>query len=286
MLKAVALLLDIGRTDDASAALDELSGQILTDDLEPRRNLLAADLALRRREPDRTIELLSALPAERFGTTSAAKLHLLRARAYEDTGRFMDAARARDALDAALSDDTRRATNHSALWDALIRTDRTERERALTVAAGTLIGWLRLAEVLDEHRSAPAALERALSRWKGKFPNHPANAEIVTAMLGALRATVRRPTRIALLLPFHGDFAEAADATRGRFPRRLVCGRGKRAATGRRSPRHLVRSDRRRVRARGRGGCGLRRGSTSARAGHVAGMRRHPPRHHPGIERD
>ena len=217
MLKAVALLLDIGRTDDASAALDELSEQTLAENLAPRRNLLAADLALRRREPDRTIELLSALPAERFGPTSAAKLHLLRARAYEDTGRFMDAARARGALDAVLSDDTRRATNHSALWDALSRTDRAERERALTVATGTLIGWLRLAEVLDEHRSAPAALERALFQWQGEFPNHPANAEIVAAMLGALRATVRRPTRIALLLPLHGDFAEAADATRDGF---------------------------------------------------------------------
>ena len=217
MLKAVALLLDIGRTDDASAVLDELSEQTLADHLAPRRNLLAADLALRRREPDRSIELLSAYPAERFGPKSAAKLHLLRARAYEDTGRFMAAARARNALDAVLSDDTRRATNHSALWDALIRTDRIERNRALTVAAGTLVGWLRLAEVLDEHRSAPAALERALSRWQGEFPDHPANVEIVAAMLGAVRATVRRPTRIALLLPFHGDFAEAADATRDGF---------------------------------------------------------------------
>ena len=217
MLKAVALLLDIGRTGDASALLDELSAQTLAGDLAPRRNLLAADLALRQREPDRTIELLSAFPAERFGPASAAKLHLLRARACEDTGRFMDAARARAALDAALTDDTRRAVNHNALWDALLRTDRTERERALTVAAGTLIGWLRLAEVLDEHRSAPAALGRALSRWQGEFPNHPANAEIVAAMLGALRATVRRPTRIALLLPLHGDFAEAADATRDGF---------------------------------------------------------------------
>ena len=217
MLKAVALLVDIGRTGDASSLLDELSEQTLADHLAPRRNLLAADLALRRREPDRTIELLSAFPAERFGPESATKLHLLRARAYEDTGRLMDAARARNALDAALSDDTRRATNHNALWDALIRTDRVERNRALTVAAGTLVGWLRLAEVLDEHRSTPAALERALSRWQGEFPEHPANIEIVAAMLGAVRATVRRPTRIALLLPFHGDFAEAADATRDGF---------------------------------------------------------------------
>ena len=217
MLKAVTLLLDAGRTGDASGLLDELSEQTLASDLAPRRNLLAADLALSRRKPDRTIELLSEFPAERFGPESTAKLHLLRARAYEDTGRYMDAAHARIALDAALSDETRRATNHSALWDALIRTDRTRREQALTHATGTLFGWLRLAGILDEHRSAPAALERALSLWRGEFPNHPANSEIVAEMLGALRTTVRRPTRIALLLPLHGDFAGAAEATRDGF---------------------------------------------------------------------
>ena len=217
MLKAVALLLEIGRTEDASALLDELSERTLAGELAPKRNLLAADLALRRREPDRTIALLSAFPAERFGPEFVAKRHLLRARAFEDSGRFMDAARARIALDGALSDDTRRAINHSALWEVLMRTDRARRERELDVATGPLVGWLRLAEVLDEHRSAPAALERALSRWRGEFSDHPANAEIVAAMLGAVRTTIRQPTRIALLLPFHGDFAEAAEATRDGF---------------------------------------------------------------------
>ncbi len=217
MLRAVALLLEIGRTGDASDLLDELSEPTLAEELAPRRNLLAADLALRRREPDRVIALLSAFPAERFGTESIARFHLLRARAYEDTGRLMDAAQARIRLDAVLSDATRRAANHSALWDALIHADRAERERALAVGSGPLIGWLRLAEVLDEYRSVPIALGRALSRWREEFPDHPANAEIVAAMLGALRASVRRPTRIALLLSFHGDFADAADAARDGF---------------------------------------------------------------------
>ena len=217
MLKAVALLLDIGQTDYASQLLNELAGQTLSDNLAPRRNLLAAGLALRQRAPERTIELLSAFPAHRFGPKAAAKFHLLRARAYEDTGRFMEATHERIALDAALVDDTRRATNHSALWDALIRTDGTERERALPLATGSSAGWLHLAAIADEHRSAPAALERALTQWQTDFPDHPANTEIVATMLGAVRKTVRQPTRIALLLPFHGDFAEAADATRDGF---------------------------------------------------------------------
>ena len=217
MLKAIALLLDIGRTDQAAALLNELAAHPLAGDLVPRHNLLAADLALRQGAPDRTIGLLSAFPASRFGPDSGTKLHLLRARAFEDTGRFMDATHERVALDASLVDDTRRATNHSALWDALTRVDRDRREQELPLATGTLVGWLRLAAIVDDHRSSAAALERALTAWQASFPDHPANAEIVATMRGEIRETVPRPTRIALLLPFHGDFVEAANAARDGF---------------------------------------------------------------------
>ena len=217
MLKAAALRLDVGQTDRASELMDELAGQVLAGDLAPRRDLLAADLALRQGAPDRTIELLSDSPADRFGSESTAKLHLLRARAYEDTGRFMEAALERVALDAVLVDDVRRATNYSALWDALTRADRSRRERELPRATGALAGWLHLAAIVDEHRSSTTTLARELTQWQASFPNHPANAEIVVTMLGAVRESVRQPTRIALLLPFHDDFAEAADATRDGF---------------------------------------------------------------------
>ena len=217
MLKAAALLLGIGRTDRASELMNELAAHRLAGELAPRRNLLAADLALQRGAPNRTIDLLSEFPASRFGPESAAKFHLLRARAFEDTGRFMEAAYERVALDAALVDDTRRATNHNALWDTLTRADRNRRERELLLATGTLVGWLHLAAIADDHQSSAAALQRALSNWKAEFPGHPANGEIVATMLGEIRETVRQPTRIALLLPFHGDFAEAADATRDGF---------------------------------------------------------------------
>ena len=217
MLKAVALLLDVGRPDHAAGLMEELAGQTLAEDLAPRRDLLSADLALRQGAPERTIELLSNVPVGRFGPESATKLHLLRARAYEDTGRFMEAAQERAALDAVLVDDTLRAANHSALWDALTRVGRGRRERELPLATGTLAGWLHLTAISEEHRSSSTALERALMQWQAAFPAHPANGEIVATMLGALRESVSQPTRIALLAPFHGDFAQAAEAIRDGF---------------------------------------------------------------------
>ena len=217
MLKAVALFLGIGQTERASQLMDELAGQVLAEDLAPRRDLMAADLALRQGRPQRTIELLSESPPARYGAQATAKIHLLLARAYEDTGRYMDAARERAALDAVLVDDTRRATNRNALWEALIRVDRERRALELPSATGPLVGWLRLAAISDEHRSSPAALGPALAQWRADFPDHPATGEIVAAMLGAIRESVRRPTRLALLLPFHGDFAGASDAARDGF---------------------------------------------------------------------
>lgn len=216
-LKAIALFVDIGRTERAAGLMEELAGQTIADELAPGYDLLAADLALRRGAPERTLELLSGVPASRFGRESVSKIHLLRARAYEDTGRFLDAARERAALDETLKDVTRRAANHSALWDALTRVERVRREQALPTATGAFIGWLRLAAVVEEHRSSPRTLGRALSQWRTEFPGHPGGVEIVTTMLGAVRESVRQPTRIALLLPFGGDFAGAARVVRDGF---------------------------------------------------------------------
>ena len=217
MLEAVTLLLRIGRTERASDLMGELEGRTIAAGLAPRYDLRAADLALQRGAPERTLELLPAPAAERFGDESRPEFHLLRARAYEDVGRFFEAARERAALDATLTDATRQAANHHALWNALTRSGRDRRTQALPGATGTFAGWLRLAAVFDEHRFDPAALERALAGWRVAFPGHPADAEIVATLLRAARESVRPPERIALLLPFHGNLAEAAGAIRDGF---------------------------------------------------------------------
>ena len=217
MLKAVALLLDIGETDRASELLDELAEQGLADDLGPSRNLLAADLALRQGAPERTIELLSAFPATRFGPDAATKFHLLRARAHEDTGRFMEAALERVALDAVLVDDTRRATNHSALWDALIRTDRAQRERALPVATGALAGWLHLAAIVDRRRPSPSASSKS---WCSGRTISPTTRQTPKS---SPRCWVRYASRSAdrhasrCCCPFTVTSPRRADATRDGF---------------------------------------------------------------------
>ena len=217
MLKAVALFLDTGHSDRASELLDELAEQTLAGDLAARRDLLAAELAMRQGRPERTIELLSGTPAGRFGPGSPERFHRLLARAYEDTGRTLEAARERVALDVVLGEAAPRAANRDALWNLLRRTDRQRRERELISATGTFLGWLRLVALVEAGEPSPFGLERALIRWHANFPGHPAYAAIVTGLLDSARKTVPRPTRVALLLPFHGDFTEAAIAIRDGF---------------------------------------------------------------------
>ena len=217
MLKAVALFLDTGHSDRASELLGTLAGQPLDGDLAARRDLLAAELAMRQGRPERTIELLSGAPAGRFGFVSPERVHRLLARAWEDTGRTLEAARERVALDGVLGDAARRAANHDALWNLLGRTDRARRERALQSATGAFLGWLRLANLVEDDETSTFGFERALTRWSADFPGHPAYAAIVATMLDAARSTVPQATRVALLLPFHGDFTEAAIAIRDGF---------------------------------------------------------------------
>ena len=217
MLNAIALLLDAGSTDRASALMGELAAQTVAAELAPRRDLLAAELAMRQGMPDRTIALLSGRPATRFGSASEEKVRLLLARAYEDTGRTLGAARERVALDAVLADAAVRAANNEAVWDLVARANPARRERALESASGAFLGWLRLAALVEDHRHSPFEIERVLTRWRADFPGHPADAMIAAALLDAAREAVPAPTRIALLLPFHGDFTEAVVAIRDGF---------------------------------------------------------------------
>lgn len=217
MLKAVAVLVDIGHTDRALALMDEIEKQPIAESLAARHDLLAANLSLLRGLPDRALEQLPVSAKPRFVGPFAATFHQLRARAMEDAGRHLDAARERNALADSLDDSIARAANDSALWDALGRVPPEALERAANASTGAMSGWIALSALARRHQGDPAALERAVAGWRATYPTHPANAEIIATMIGSARLSIRLPSRIALLLPLNGSFAKAAAAVRDGF---------------------------------------------------------------------
>ena len=218
MLKAVALFLDVGHADRASALLDELAAQTLTRDPAARRDLLAADLAIQQGRPERTIDLLSGTAASRFGPASAEKAPSASCARLRGHGTPPSRQRANGSRSTrCLSARSNEPRTGRRCGNLLERADRGQRERALASASSAFLGWIRLSLLVEDHRAAPFAFERALTQWRADFPGHPANAPLVDVMLESTRKAVPQPSRVALLLPLQGDFAEAAIAVRDGF---------------------------------------------------------------------
>ncbi len=218
-LEAITLLFENGQPDRAAELIDRFPLDE-GDASPPGYTLLAARVALWRNDPERVLDLLDeppVIPDDEGREHAIRSYRLLRARAFEDSGQWLAAARERDVLDFLIDGAARRAANRSALWDLLFKLPPADRRKARAGASPSLDGWIRLADAWASHRYAPAALRGQLSLWLRDFPTHPAKDEIVGMMLGSTLTPVNRPTQIALLLPLHGDFAEAGAAVRDGF---------------------------------------------------------------------
>ncbi|WP_197019071.1 penicillin-binding protein activator [Thioalkalivibrio sp. HK1] len=218
-LEAITILFENGQPDRAAELLDRFRIDE-PEESPPGYSLLAARIALWRAEPERVLDILAVppeLPDDGSNEHARRSYRLLRARAFEDIGQWLAAARERDVLDFLIDDPTRREANRSALWDLLFELPPADRKKARAGASPSLDGWIRLADAWASHRHAPNALRRELTAWLRDFPTHPAKNEIVGMMLGSILTPINRPTHIALLLPLLGDFAEAGGAVRDGF---------------------------------------------------------------------
>lgn len=80
-----------------------------------------------------------------------------------------------------------------------------------------LQGWLQLALISQQYRTAPQALLVVLKEWQAKFAVHPANYMLPSSLDSIADKIMPPPKKIALLLPLTGSFAGPGNAIRDGF---------------------------------------------------------------------
>jgi len=217
-LKAAAALLDAGETGRAAALLEALEGAALGAPERALATLLRAELALRDGRSEEALARLTPELGAGLGGEAARRFHALRARALEEAGNPVEAARERVALEALLADPIERSRNRQAIWSDLTRLQPAALERALRGAAPpALAGWLELASIAARAVTHPETLERELAAWRARYPGHPADAEVVPQLTFTSAEQAVPVRRVALLLPLGGRFEQAARAVRDGF---------------------------------------------------------------------
>ena len=205
------------RPDAAVQILNGIRGQQLSRNLQIRRNLVRAQLALAEQQPEQALTLLDAAPADDAPAQLLARYHSVRADALEATGEHMESARARVQLELLLTDSAALSENRRRIWESLTQLSPEALEAAHIPPPSTLGGWLELAALGNSDITDPHALGQAIALWRHRYPGHPAGENVVPMLVEDSYIAWAPARSVALLLPFDGQFAKAADAVRDGF---------------------------------------------------------------------
>ncbi len=166
---------------------------------------------------NRPAAALDKLPENIDNLPVALRIEILqtRADALFAAGLVPQAVEQRLALDTLLSDPTAIETNHQALWEDLMQSSSFDLYSWISEAPqGALRGWMELAYIVKTTAPKMEALQRTLSPWLQRYPQHPAQARIVPAIEAQWREYETYPATIAILLPLSGSgqYAAASNA--------------------------------------------------------------------------
>ena len=177
--------------------------------------LLAAELALSRRQPDQALNLLGAITRPASLPDQGQYFYRLRAEASAMAGNDFEAARARVRLDQLLRDPSQRLDNQYRIWELLsgLSTPALE-QRQSSAQSEAMSGWIELVLIGRTTRGDRQQWDRALAGWRTRYPGHPAEAALLPDISRQVTRAGERPGHIAVLLPLSGRAAESASAIR------------------------------------------------------------------------
>lgn len=206
-----------GQTQNARRILGELGSAALPADLHTREQLTRARLALVDGRPEEALAIAGAAPSADESPELAARYHGVRADVLEATGKPIESARERVQLELVLTDGTALNENRRRIWESLSLLSPEALEAAHIPPPSTLGGWIELAAVGKSSMGDPNTLGQAIALWRNRYPGHPAGEAIVPMLIDDSRIAWAPARRVALLLPFEGQFANAANAVRDGF---------------------------------------------------------------------
>lgn len=216
-LEAADALLSGGQAEAAREILTATAVDPALPELTSRKAIIEARMAMAAGRPDEVLDRTRGLAAEELTPGVREVFHRLRAEAYEAKDDPASAALERSLLDPLISDPAELEANRDALWAALGRVPPSTLQQLQTPPPDGFGGWVDLALIARTSLHDRSILDRRLAEWRSRFPGHPANDRIEPRLLDMGLVPGVQPRRIALLLPFEGQFAGAAAAIRDGF---------------------------------------------------------------------
>lgn len=216
-LNAAEALLAGGRQDEALENLERGGWNEASPPQRVKRAALRARLVLARGDADRALALLPDSIVNAASPSMGRGIRRTRAEAFAATGRRLQAARERVAIEALDLGAEAARENRRLIWEALRETTGAELDAARLPPPSRFGGWIELAILHRTLMFDYVDFRREIDEWRDRFPRHPAGPELVPQLLAESLVASKPPAKVALLLPARGAFAEAARAVRDGF---------------------------------------------------------------------
>ena len=187
----------------AKQALAQVSPEARTKLAVPRA-LVAAEIAYAENDPTRAIRELDQIPVP-TAPEQAQNYYWIRGRSAFLTGHPAEGTRALVERERSITDPAALKANREELLSRV----RTAAERGAPMKAPPktdpiVVGWLELGPVAVEIERNPVRAAAALDNWKRQYPQHPANASVLSVAQTQIAVATEYPNQIALLLPLSG----------------------------------------------------------------------------------
>ena len=216
-LNAAQALMAGNRHAEALAILEDGGWNEASPAQQVKRTALRAKLVLAQGDADRALALLTNSIVNAASPSMARGIRRTRAEAFAAIGRHLDAARERVALEELDLGVEAARENRRFIWKALGGLAGAELDAARVPPPSRFGGWVELAILHRAFLFDHADFLREVEAWRNRFPRHPAGSELVPKLLAESLVVSKPPAKVALLLPAHGAFAEAARAVRDGF---------------------------------------------------------------------
>ncbi|NOY66416.1 MAG: ABC transporter substrate-binding protein [Gammaproteobacteria bacterium] len=214
-LRASSLFIKNSQIDEAKRLLNQITPDPNNKILNTQINHINSQISLFEGMPEQVIN--SLIPDPSLPPRLQIVTHRLRAQAYLLAGNTLESARERIALQPLLTDPEQSRLNHEQIWQSLRQlTPLALKQLNLAPPPDILGGWMELARISISSILDPATFETDLAKWQATYPDHPARQWIMAQLLNRYQ-TIKRPEKLALILPFSGKLAKPAIAIRDGF---------------------------------------------------------------------
>jgi outer membrane PBP1 activator LpoA protein len=200
----------------AKQALAQVSPEARTKLATPRA-LVVAEIAYAENDPTSAIRELDQIPVP-TSPEQAQNYYWIRGRSAFLTGHPVEGTRALVERERSITDPAALKANREELLSRV----RTAAERGAPMKAPPntdpiVVGWLDLGPVAVEIERNPVRAAAALDNWKRQYPQHPANASVLSVAQTQIAVATEYPNQIALLLPLSGRSEAFGVAVRDGF---------------------------------------------------------------------